>query len=175
MKFNTCRHSFNIKAYFFAFAIVGVAVVSSCSHSEDQDLPSHAKATSIIQVNVNDQLYSFKAVPDAVSFTTAATNLNLPYLRQYLISSTSTSLAANFTLSFHVDSIGSGKYVMDSSQLSIGSKTYTSAAAKSTDKITITQLDAANKAYNGTFNFYAFNKTTATDSILVTGIYSIQQ
>jgi hypothetical protein len=170
----TKRLAYSLKNVFTLLAIAGVIIISSCTKNTGSDLID-TKVSSVIQINVNSAVYSIASVPDAISFSTDAVATNQPNLRQYLISGKSSRDTLNFTLGFHIDSVGSGDYVIDKSQLGVGSKTYISTGAKSTDRIVITKLDASNKLYTGTFSFYSFNQSSATDSVLVTGTYSIQQ
>jgi hypothetical protein len=174
MKFSAPHVSINkLKVIFSAFTILGVAVFSSCSKQNGYSATG-TKVTSVIQINANTINYSIASTPDIISFSTTAVNAATPNFREYLVKGITTNSSVSFSLAFHIDSIGSGKYLMEGSQLIIGTKSYISLAAKSTDKVTVTKLDTTNKIYNGTFSFYSFNQSSSTDSVLVTGTYSIQ-
>lgn len=146
---------------------------NSCTKEPGYTIPS-TKVTGIIQLSANNQVYSLASAPDAVNFSTTAVTASKPNFRQYLINGDSSNGTLSLSVSFHIDSIGSGIYKLNGSQLVIGSKHYISTASKSTDKIVVTKLDATNKIYKGSFSFYAFNLSVATDSVLVTGTYSIE-
>jgi hypothetical protein len=156
------------------WAIAVVAIISSCTKKETGYYVATTKVTSVIQINANSTTYAISSAPDVISFSMLAVNTSKPNFRQYLVDGISAAGTLSFTMQFHIDSIGSGKYVLESSQLVLGSKSYISLAAKTTDKVTVTKLDAANKIYTGTFSFYSFNQALATDSVLVTGTYNIQ-
>jgi len=164
---------YNIKAISIAHAIMLVLLLSACGKHDGYSLVA-TKVNSVIQINANDQVYSIKSAPDVISFSTATINSSAPYYRQYILNGNSTTSTTGFSLAFHIDSVGSGKYVFEGSQLTIGTKSYISLASKTTDKVTITKLDASNKVYAGNFSFYSYNIASVTDSVLVTGTYSIQ-
>jgi len=161
------------KVMLSAFVLFVVAVCASCT-KQNGYLATNAKVTSVIQINANATNYTIASSPDAISFSTTAVNSTTPNFREYLVKGVNTSSTVAFNLAFHIDSVGSGKYIMEGSQLTIGSKSYISLASKTTDKVNITKLDATNNIYTGTFSFYAFNQSSATDSVLVTGAYSVQ-
>lgn len=163
----------NVKIIIAFIAMVGIAMFSACS-KQDGYLLAATKVTSVIQINANTAAYSITSAPDVISFTTGAIDASTPALREYLLSGISANGITNFTLAFHTNTVGSGKYVMEGSQLTIGAKTYLCLAEKSTDNVTVTTLDDTHKTYSGTFSFYSFNQASATDSVLVTGTYSIQ-
>lgn len=175
MKFSKAPISVNkMKNIISSFAILGTVVFSSCT-KQDGYLATSTKVTSVIQINANTTNYSITSSPDVISFSTTAVNSATPNFREYVVKGITTSSSVSFSVAFHIDSVGSGKYKMEGSQLLIGTKSYISLASKSTDKVNVTKLDATNKLYTGTFSFYSFNQSLVTDSILVTGTYSIQQ
>lgn len=136
-------------------------------------MPSE-KVTRVIQISLGGQTYIIKSVPDVITFNTTAINTTLPNYRQYLVKGNSIDGSLGFTLSFHIDSLGSGQYVMEGSQLLVGTSTYISLASKKNDIVRVAKIDDTGKTYNGSFTFYSFNKSSAADSVLVTGSYSIQ-
>jgi len=152
---------YNIKAISIAHAIMLVLLLSACGKHDGYSLVA-TKVNSVIQINADDQVYSIKSAPDVISFSTANINSSAPYYRQYILNGNSTTSTTGFYLAFHIDSVGSG------------TKSYISLASKTTDKVTITKLDASNKVYAGNFSFYSYNIASVTDSVLVTGTYSIQ-
>lgn len=149
-------------------------MISSCQKKSDGYLLASENVTRIVQINLNDKAYAIKSVPDVVSFTTSAVNTSSPTYRQYLVKGNSVDGNLGFTLSFHIDTLGSGRYILEGSQLSVGLKTYISLASKITDKVRVTKIDDTNKIYSGNFTFYSFNKSSKMDSVLVTGSYSVQ-
>jgi hypothetical protein len=155
------------------FAVMSIAIMQGCSKSDGVSY-ADVDVRSVIQINVNNAAYSIKSAPDVISFSTTAINATTPYFRQYLVSGTTATATITFTLSFHTDTIGNGKYVMEGSQVKLNGKNYISLAGKTTDKVTVTKLDASKNVYSGSFSFYAYNKILATDSVLVTGAYTIQ-
>ena len=164
----------NLYTAFIACAITCIALFSACQKKSDGTLLASEKVTRVIQINVNEQTYAIKSVPDVISFNTTAINTTLPNYRQYLVKGNNVDGSLGFTLSFHIDSLGSGRYVMEGSQLLVGTKTYISLASKTTDIVRVTKIDDPGKTYSGNFTFYSFNKSLTTDSVLVTGSYSIQ-
>lgn len=163
----------NSSSAFCALLVLIVVLFSSCSKQSGYSLPP-TTVNSVIQLSVNNTSYALASAPDAISFSTLAISTAKPNLRQYLIKGNNASGTLTFSLNFHVDSLGSVYYVMDNSTLLLNAKTYISTAKKSTDKVVITTLDDQDKIYKGTFSFYSFNQASATDSVLVSGIYSIQ-
>ncbi len=149
-------------------------MLASCTKQTPGYYIASTKVTSVIQFSANGTSYAIQSAPDVISFKTTAVNATTPNFRQYLVSGINTNSTLSFSLSFHIDSLGSGKYKMESARVVIGSKSYLSLASKSTDKVSVTTLDASKNTYNGTFSFYAFNQSSATDSVLVTGAYGIQ-
>jgi hypothetical protein len=164
----------NLYGAFIASAIACITLFSACQKKNDGYLLASEKVTRVIQINVGAQVYSIKSVPDVISFSTTAINTALPNYRQYLVKGNSIDGNLGFTLSFHIDTLGSGRYVMEGSQLLVGTKTYISLASKTTDITRVTKIDDSGKTYSGNFTFYSFNKSSITDSVLVTGSYNIQ-
>ncbi|RKR83276.1 hypothetical protein BDD43_3480 [Mucilaginibacter gracilis] len=162
------------KSILLAFALTALAVLSSCGKHQDGYYIASKNVTRIIQINTDATAYSITSAPDIVTFTTQSVNPNLPNYRQYLLSGTSTNNGTSFTLSFHTDIVGSGIYVLDGSQFTTSSKTYISLAAKSTDRVSEIKIDDSGKVYSGNFSFYSFNKVAQTDSVFLTGAYSVK-
>lgn len=164
----------NLYIVFAILAMACITLFTGCQKKGDGYLLASESVTRVIQINAADKIYSIKSVPDIVSFNTSALNTTLPNYRQYLVKGISADGSLNFTLSFHIDTLGSGRYVMEGSQLLLGTKTYISLASKKTDIVRVVKIDDSAKTYSGNFTFYSFNKSSNTDSVLVTGSYTIQ-
>lgn len=163
-----------LSTFFSGCALLAVAMLASCSKKQDGYILAGSKVTAVIQINTNNTNYSLSSVPDVISMSSTTVAAGTKTYKEYLVKGVNTANTLSFNLAFYDDTLNIGKYVMEGSQLTIGSKSYISLASKSTDKVTVTKMDDTKKVYTGTFSFYAFNPALLTDSVLVTGAYSIQ-
>ncbi len=175
-----------IKPFSFHKALFAPAMLLLCGiflQSCTEEIPilkprsSSVSSKSTIVLNVNNTAYTINDVsPNTIEFRETSRDPAFPLYRQYGIAASNNSQTnlLDYALSFHTDTVGSKKYTLEISQLTINKKTYSTANIYGNAAFKVDKLDAVDNTTSGSFGYFVYDDIlTPTDSIYVSGTFNI--
>lgn len=132
---------------------------------------------SIIYLNINNAANNITNIkPSTILFTNVTGGATLPLFKEYFLIGDNESKSANvvYTVAFHTDTIGSKKFIFESSELVVNKKTYSTFNISGSEVFAINQLDDNANTASGKFSYYLYDSViNPKDSIFVDGTFSI--
>ncbi|RYE26663.1 MAG: hypothetical protein EOP42_20505 [Sphingobacteriaceae bacterium] len=176
-KFSPLRKALLAPAMLFLCGIFLQSCTEEMPILSPDDLSAKSSSKSTVVINVNNAVYTINDVkPSTIIFATTGTDPQFPLYKQYGFDATNNNQAnmLDYAVSFHTDTVGSKKYTLEISQLTLNKKTYSTANIYGNAVFKVDKLDAANNTTSGSFSYFVYDDIlTPKDSIYVSGTFNI--
>lgn len=140
-------------------------------------LSGSVSSKSIVVLNFKNTTYTINDVkPGTILFAVTGTDPKFPLYKQYGFDATNNSQTdlLDYAVSFHTNTVGSKKYTLEVSQVTLNKKTYSTANIYGNAVFKVDKLDAANNTTSGSFSYFVYDDILSpTDSIYVSGTFNI--